>query len=256
MKIGLSLSGGGARGAMHLGVIQALHEIGIRPEILSGSSAGALVAAFYAEGYSPAEIMRIAGELGIGLFNPFHLSLLGEGLMDMDGFARTIRTHIPHNSFEGLGMPVYVTATDIVRNELLYYHTGPLAPILLATACVPVIFKTQVVDGRYLHDGGILNNLPTEVLRDQCDLLIGSHCNSIDTTITQTSGKNQLIDRAYHMAIDASIQARLRLCDIQIQPAAMTRFGMFDVRRIEEIYRAGYDHTMALRGEIEGRMNG
>lgn len=256
MKIGLTLSGGGARGAMHLGVIQALHEIGIRPQVLSGSSAGALVAAFYAEGYSPAEILRIAGELGIGLFNPFHMSLLGEGLMDMDGFAKTIRTHIPHNSFEGLGIPLYVTATDIVRHELLYYHTGPLAPILLATACVPVIFKTQVVDGRYLHDGGILNNLPTEVLLPECDLLIGSHCNSIDTTITQVLGKNQLIDRAYHMAIDAGIQARLATCHIQIQPAAMTRFGMFDVRRIEEIYRAGYDHTMGLRAEIEARVKG
>ena len=249
-KIGITLSGGGARGAVHLGVLKALTELGITPHIMSGSSAGAIVGAFYAAGHTPEQILTIAKELGIGLFNPFHITLLGDGLINMDCFREVFERHLPEH-FDDLHMPLYVTATDILRNETVYFSQGELAPVLMATACVPVIFVTQQHNGHSLHDGGILNNLPTEIIRDKCDLLIGVHTNSLDTTLTAIESKSQLVDRAFHMAIDTDVQRRLSTCDLRIEPPRMTRYGMFDVRHVDEMWQVGYDHVMGMRAEVE-----
>ena len=126
----------------------------------------------------------------------------------------------------------------------------------MATACVPVIFVTQKYRGLHLHDGGILNNLPVEILREntdgnKCSLLIGVHCNSLDHSISHISYKSELLDRSFEMAIDADIRRRLSTCDLQIEPPNMSRFGMFDLRDLHAIYDVGYRYTKSLKPEIE-----
>ncbi|MGL1465725.1 patatin-like phospholipase family protein, partial [Vibrio parahaemolyticus] len=91
---------------------------------------------------------------------------------------------IPHNTFEGLNMPLHVAATDILRGETVYFSSGELAKALMATSCVPVAFEPVKYQGMELFDGGILNNLPIEPLEFNCDALIGVHVNSIDTSLT------------------------------------------------------------------------
>lgn len=247
-KTGLTLSGGGARGAIHLGVLQALAELGVKVDVISGASAGGIIGAFHAAGFQPEEMLQIAKELGIGLFNPFHMSLLGDGLMSMDGFKKVFEKHLP-KEFEGLKIPLYVATTDIVANRSQYFNQGPLTPVLLATACVQVLFETQEYAGYQLHDGGILDNLPTAIIRDKCDLLIGVHTNSIDTTRSQYN-KAVMMDRTFHMAIEPGVRRSLDTCDLQLEPPAMSRFGMFDLRDLRTMMAVGYDYTMSRKDDV------
>ncbi|MCW3127300.1 MAG: hypothetical protein JWO03_2958 [Bacteroidetes bacterium] len=248
-KIGLALSGGGARGAVHLGVLKALAELNVKVDVISGASAGGIIGAFHAAGYQPEEILDVAKALGIGLFNPFHISLLNDGMMNMDGFKRTFDKHLP-KTFEELSIPLYISCTDVVANKTIYFSQGPLTPVLLATACVQVLFETQKHDGYLLHDGGILDNLPTAAICMRCDLLIGVHCNSIDTT-DHKYDKKEIMDRTFHMAIQPGVHASLGTCDLQIEPPAMSRFGMFDLRDLRRMFDAGYDHAISMQQEIE-----
>jgi NTE family protein len=247
-KIGLTLSGGGARGAIHLGVLQALSELGVNVDIISGASAGGIIGAFHAAGFQPEEMLEIAKELGIGLFNPFHVSLLGDGMMSMNGFKSVFEKHLPKN-FEDLKIPLYVATTDVVANRSQYFNQGPLTPVLLATACVQVLFETQEYAGYLLHDGGILDNLPTAIIREKCDLLIGVHTNSIDPTDSKYS-KPEIMDRTFHMAIEPGVRRSLATCDLQLEPPSMSRFGMFDLRDLRTMMAVGYDYTMSRKDDV------
>ena len=97
-KIGIALSGGGARGIAHLGVLKALAEFGIKPTVVSGTSAGGIVGGFYAAGFSPDEILDIAKHAD--LFSVFNLAFY-QGIFSMNAFEKIYLKYIPHNTFEG-----------------------------------------------------------------------------------------------------------------------------------------------------------
>src|SRR5689334_15465932 len=117
MKIGLVLSGGGVRGIGHLGVLKLLEECGVRPDFISGSSAGALVGALFAKGYGAEEILEMAKNARL-----FGLPRVGRpGLFRMNGFEEAILKYIPENTFESLRIPLYIAATDIVNGKSIYF---------------------------------------------------------------------------------------------------------------------------------------
>jgi NTE family protein len=245
-KIGITLSGGGARGIAHLGILKALEEFGIKPQILSGVSAGGMVGAFYAADYSPDEILGFMKHVSLlRLFNPFH-----GGILSMNILKDIYNERIAHNSFDKLSIPLHIAATDICRGETVYFSSGALDVALLATACVPVAFEPVICDGCELVDGGILNNMPIEPLIGRCDVLIGSYINSIDETVKKVSAKD-MIDRAFHLAIRADMEAKGKQCDLFLQPPAMSRFGMFDIHDADEIFQAGYDYAISMKDTIE-----
>ena len=246
--IGIALSGGGARGVAHLGVIKALNEFGIKPDILSGSSAGAMVAAFYAAGFRDEEIMEII--TSSRFFSIFHLHIGKSGLFDMGTFDDIYKKYFPHNSFEGLPIPIHIAATDIIHGESKYFSTGDLSKAIMASSCVPTVFEPVEHEGLTLLDGGILNNLPIEPLLGKCDKLIGIHVNSMNSNPESMSVKN-LPDRTFHLAISARESAKASLCQLFIEPANMGRFGMFETNHAREIYDYAYEYTKGMKAEIE-----
>lgn len=246
-KIGMALSGGGARGIAHLGILKALAEFGIKPDIISGTSAGGIVGGFYAAGYKPEEILEITKHADF--FNIFALKF-HMGIFSMNAFEKIYLRHIPHNSFEGLNIPLYVAATDIRRGETVYFSSGELAIALMATSCVPVAFQPVEYQGTEFLDGGILNNLPVEPLIGKCDSLIGLHVNSIDKTVSDVPTKD-LIDRSYHLAVSYAIKEKADKFDLFIEPPAMSRFGMFDIGDADQIFKTGYDYAIGIKDRIE-----
>src|SRR5512139_717256 len=105
---GLVLSGGGARGFAHLGVIEALNEAGIFPDVISGCSAGALAGVLYADGYTPREIMNLTNTGSrLDFMRP---TLPREGLLQIGGIVKILRTHLRAKTFEELKIPLYVSA--------------------------------------------------------------------------------------------------------------------------------------------------
>ena len=107
--IGITLSGGGFRGVAHLGVMQYLKELGIELDAVSGASAGSLIGAFIAEGYTPIEILQFSKIEKF--FNYSDISPKNGGFFNTVIFEKIIKKYIPHDSFEGLKIPLYVSVT-------------------------------------------------------------------------------------------------------------------------------------------------
>ena len=130
--IGLVLSGGGARGFAHLGLLQALNESGIFPDVISGTSAGAIVGSLYADGHSPREIMHI---LNSGSrFHYFSPTVPKGGLLQISGIIKILKENLRAKSFEDLKIPLFVTATDLNNGTVVYFSEGELLCPVIASA--------------------------------------------------------------------------------------------------------------------------
>lgn len=242
-RVGLSLSGGGLRGFGHIGVIQALEEHGCRPAAIAGSSAGAIVGALYAAGYSPQELLEIADTHN--LFPATALRLRTSGFVDTRFLKDIFRQYIPDNSFESLQTPLYVAATNLNTGQVAHFSQGPLDEALLASSAVPFMFSPIRRDDGAYYDGGILDNLPIAPLRKTCNFIVGVHVNALDSIDGAEMTPVKTMDRIIHVAISQSVHENAKRCDLYIEPPAMLQFGMFDKKKQRDIYQYAYDYASA-----------
>lgn len=163
--IGVALSGGGLRGLAHLGVLQVMEEARIPVDVIAGTSMGGIVAGLYATGIGLDKLIAFAGGMGLidlaspdrhwrGLFCQTRMAAQLAGLLGREDL-----------TFEELRIPAAVVAADLETGELVVLDKGPLIPALLATAAFPMLFSPVRHQGRWLVDGGVLNNLPMDVVR-------------------------------------------------------------------------------------------
>lgn len=240
MKIGLVLSGGGARGVAHIGVLKALDEMGVKFSIASGTSAGSIVAALYSYGYKPAEIFDIIRNLSI--FKSVSPAWAWAGLLKMDGLEMLLRKHIPENNFSALKIPLTIAATEIRKGHIHYFTEGELIPAIASSCSIPAVFNPVSFNGGLYVDGGILNNLPVQPIRDKCDFIVGSHCNHISSEFDAKNLK-LVIERSLLMAISSNTLVSRQMCDVFIEPTRMDRFSSFDIGKAQEIFDYGYQFT-------------
>jgi len=158
--IGLVLSGGGARGFAHIGVLRVLERHGIEVDALAGTSMGAILGALYAHGYRADDLHELAQR--VSWRDVIDLSLSG-GVLKGDKLHHLLATYLPPR-FEDLGKQLAVTCTDIEAGEQLVFLEGDLLTPVRASACLPGAFEPVEHEGRTLADGGILNNLPVDAL--------------------------------------------------------------------------------------------
>lgn len=154
------LSGGGARGFAHLGVLDACAEAGIVPSAISATSAGALVGAFIAAGVSTDDAVDLMRREVPGLFSRWRL-LRGDRITQerMESF---LAATLPVKRIEELPIPLFVGVTDLATGLQHVLDKGELVPALLAASAVPVVFPPVTIAGRRYVDGGLSNNLPVE----------------------------------------------------------------------------------------------
>ncbi len=240
MKIGLALSGGGARGIAHIGVIKAIEELGIKPDVISGTSAGSIVGVLYASGMRPAEIFDVVSHLSI--FKSVKIAWAWSGLLKMEGLQSLLTQHIPKNTFESLKIPLTVAATEIRLGEIQYFSSGELAPAIISSCSIPGVFDPVHFNERLYVDGGLLDNLPTTPIRDKCDFLIGSNCNHLTTSYDEHSLK-AIIERSMLITVNANTTASRMICDLVIEPPYMSRYSVFEMGRAKEIYDTAYKYT-------------
>ncbi|MGD8456677.1 MAG: patatin-like phospholipase family protein [Anaerolineales bacterium] len=167
-KLGLALSGGGARGIAHIGVLKALEKADIEVDFLSGTSMGGLVAAAYASGLSSVEIEEVSKEYG-KLRNLWRLAdptlprqsvFLGKRLETF--FEEILKVDL----FEDLRIPLTLIAVDLNSGKEVHFNSGPVAHAVRATVAVPGLLAPVEEQGQCLVDGGLLNNLPTDAARE------------------------------------------------------------------------------------------
>lgn len=244
-KIGLAFSGGGARGLAHLGLLSALEELGLRPSIISGVSAGAIIGALYAAGHTPRQILALAQEHAS--LSITRLALFQNGLFSSSGLRRLLKTYLPADSFDALRIPLLVTATDIISGRSITLSEGVLCDALMGSAAVPGIFS-PVKHGNYaLVDGGVLNNFPVEGLQKGCDKIIGCHVNKLDNSHPpEQFSKLYVIEKCFHLAIASTIVYKSALCNVFLEPS-LEAYSMFDMKHADSIFDIGYQATMAQK---------
>lgn len=247
-KIGIVFSGGGIRGMAHLGVLKALETFHIPFHMMSGTSAGAMVAAFYSAGYKADEIKNIVKTNSF--FSVKHLLFGKAGLFDMGLFDTAFKKYFPHNTIEQLPTPIHIAATDIINCKTIYFNKGDLSLALQASSCVPLVFQPIKYMDKVLVDGAISNNLPLEPLVSQCNKIIGVHVNAMSKKMSEVHMKDML-DRSFHLALSQNVYQKSSQCDLFIDPPNMSKFGMFDMEKTDVIFDYAYQYTLSQTKEIE-----
>lgn len=166
LTVGLVLSGGGARGFAHIGVLRVLEREGARYDVIAGTSMGAIIGALVAAGHGPTKIQEITANTTWR--DVVDLSLR-TGLMKGDRLHDLLEEHLPA-TFEELQIPLAVISTDIESGEEVVHTEGDLITAVRASAGFPGAFEPVYMDGRTLGDGGIVNNLPVSAA-----LLLGAN---------------------------------------------------------------------------------
>ncbi|MCG8310145.1 MAG: patatin-like phospholipase family protein [Cytophagales bacterium] len=247
-KLGIALSGGGSRGIVHLGILKALDEAGIKIHRVTGTSAGAIAGLFYCSGYTPESIMEIVRETR--LIKYVRPAMSKSGLLKLETIIQVFKKYIKHDSFEALQIPLIVAATNVKKGVSVFFHEGPLIRPVLASCAVPVVFDPIELNGDSYIDGGILNNLPVEPLIGQCDVIIGSNCNPISENY-EPGNMRSLLERSLLMAINVNAFAKKELCDLFLEPDGMKAYGGFDFSRAREIFEIGYQYGKSMTGKIK-----
>jgi NTE family protein len=245
-KLGIVFSGGGVRGCAHIGVIKALEELKITPEIIAGTSAGSVVGALYAQGYNSAEIFEFFSTTS--LFSTKHLALSKFGILDANKFFNEFKDYLPHDSFEGLKKELHITATNIESGEMKVFSTGELIKPILASSAIPLVVTPIEIESQMYSDGGIVNNFPTQLIANKCDKLIGVYVNALGN-MKKNDFKNgiSVLKRAYHIGASVNARASFEDCSVLISPTQLSNFSTFDMSYAKNIFEIGYEQAMAKR---------
>lgn len=242
-KVPFVLSGGGARGVAHVGVLRAFAEAGILPSAISGTSAGALVGAFIAAGHAPQDIERLLREEW-----RLHLTrwrvLRGERLTQRR-IGEFLQANLPVKTFEELRIPLHVTATDLAHGGQRIFSSGALIPPLLASCAVPLVFPAVEINGTPYVDGGLSNNLPIDPFEDRRGEVIAVYVNPLPP-YTSRSTWRATADRVFHLSFRELVARSAKGCRLYVEPPDLARFGMFDLRHVGTIDRIGYVYTKRM----------
>lgn len=240
MKIGIALSGGGARGFAHLGVLKALEEMNIKVASVTGTSAGSIVGAFYAYGYEPEEILGIIS--GTGILKSVRPAWSWTGFLSLDGFREVLKKYLPENSFESLKLPLTIAATEIRLGKIVYFSKGELITPIIASSSIPAVFNPVTFEGNVYIDGGIMDNLPVRPLIGKCDFIIGVHTNPVSQKFDIKNAK-EVTMRSLLMAINVNSTASKSHCNAVIEPPELGAYSPLDVSKAKEIFDIGYQYT-------------
>lgn len=239
-KLGLVLSGGGVRGVAHIGAIKALEEHDIHPDIVSGSSAGAVVGALYCAGFSPEEMMTFFKVTPLFHLNRF--AFKKPGFIDTDKFYSDFRKYFKDDAFESLKKKLFVTTVDILNGRLEIFEQGELIKPLLASCAFPGLFSPVLHKNVLYADGGILDNFPTKPIKDKCDELFGVYASPL-SPISPDNLKYSVsvLERAIKINYSKRSYLNFADCAIVIRPMQLVNYGLLDVSKMEEIYEIGYN---------------
>jgi NTE family protein len=240
---GLVLSGGAARGFAHLGVMKALEEFGMKPDIISGVSAGAIAGVLYADGYAPEEILEIYTRKSI--FEFMKMTIPKTGIFKATGLRETLKNNLHAEKFEQLKIPLFVTATNLIEGKSEYFSKGSLVETIMASSCVPVLFEVVIINNIPYIDGGVMNNMPLEPIAQLCNNLIGVYINPTGQ-IAELKGMMHIAERSFHLAIASEIRNKKKYFDVFIEPEDIINYGLFDMKKASEMYQVGYHKTLEI----------
>ncbi len=243
--IGVALSGGGAKGFAHVGALRALEELGIRPDIISGTSAGSVVGVLYADGYSPDEILDLFSDLSFK--DLAEIVMPRSSLCKMDRFRQFLSHSLRTHRLEELPIAVAVTATNFDEGEPVTWCSGEIVERVSASCSIPIVFPPVLIDGAHYVDGGVLCNLPVEPIRPLCDYIVGVNVSPL-VNEKYSQSLSDIAHRTYKLMAKSNTFDDVELCDVCIAIEEATKYAVFDIQALREIAELGYRQTLACFG--------
>ncbi|MEN8254807.1 MAG: patatin-like phospholipase family protein [Verrucomicrobiota bacterium] len=275
-KIGLALGGGGAKGFAHIPILEVFDELGIKPCCIAGTSIGSILGALYASGHSAADIVEMIKQLiaprnasfksvirgkelfrALNLIDP-HFSLKPQGLLKGEKFLGYLYDQMNADTFEELSIPFKAVATDFWRRKQVVFESGDLLPAVRASMAIPYVFTPVRINGQVLVDGGLVNNVPHDLLDPKCDILIAVDImGERSTPKTKTPSPMDAIFHSYEVMQDSIANAK-RLShpvDIYLRPPLMD-IGVLDFYKADAIYEQGLKAKDAFKRQLEQLLSG
>ncbi len=275
MKIGLALAGGGVRGLAHIPALETLDDCGLQPTQIAGTSMGAIIGAFYASGWSGRRIRSFIEQHIIergdnwktlypkrrGLLkwlSAFGLSFRGQGLLKVDGLLKYLIDSIHAETFEDLSIPLKIVATDFHSGQPVVFEQGPLWPALQASISIPGIFVPVPHQGRILVDGGVANNLPYDILSDECDVTIA--VDVIPSPAEDCSDSPNMVDAILGM-LDCMVAQLVQVKLAERPPTVYVRPRLTDIRALDfmkaaDVLEQAMSAMAEFRQELEAKCSG
>jgi len=236
-KTGLALGGGAVLGAAHIGVLKAIEEMDIKISYITGTSIGAVVAAFYAFRKETEEIQKITKT--IKWMDLTGISLSRYVLLSNEKLGDLITEHIGAKNLEQADIPLAMIATDAANGEKVVLKKGLLSTAVMASTSIPGIFKPVEIDDRLLVDGGIVENVPIYTVKEMgADYVIG-----VDLNAKHEYGKpDNILDvllNSFHFTLMASAKLQTEKADLLIQPD-LSAFNRSDIDQVDDLMEQGY----------------
>lgn len=281
-RVGLVLSGGGAKGAAHIGVIRAVEQAGIPIDYIAGTSMGAIVGGLYAMGYSTDELeqlvkmqdweMLLSDKSPRKQLSPEQREHLGRYVLSvplsksakpkMDGFVRgrnlgnmlarlTVGYH-DSISFDSLRIPFACVATNLANGDEVVLRSGKLATAIRASMAIPGVFTPVVIDGKTLVDGGLCNNFPVDVAQKMgADIVIGSTVQRVFNDTMQLGGIQSVVQQLISISSRRKFEENIDLCDVHVgvNPKGVSTMD-FSAEKLDTMIRRGYETAMSHIDEL------
>ena len=280
-KIGLVLSGGGAKGFAHIGVLKVLEEAGVKIDYIGGTSMGAVIGGLYATGYNASQIDSIFKATNFNelindfiprssknfyerrndelyaLILPFNKMKIGipealsKGMYNYN-LLTTITRNVRHiRDFNQLPIPFLCIGTNIETGEEVLLNKGNLAQAMIASSAFPSLFSPVEIDGKILVDGGVVNNYPIEEVRKLgADIIIGVDVQNDLYDRTQLRDATKILVQITNLQSIERMRKNVTNTDIYIKPD-VTQYGVISFDKGNEIIRKGEEATFAVYEQIK-----
>jgi NTE family protein len=242
-QISLALSGGAARGAYHLGVLQYIDENNIEVKAISATSIGAIIGASYACGVTPKEQLAIFKSeefKKIFSLNTFHGSLF-----KIDSHAKILEKLIPLKRMEEFKIPLYISAVDLENGENIYFNSGDVKEICLSSSALTPVFPPVMYQNKKLIDGGTINHMPIEPLAQYSYKLVGVNLHPVYEESVQNS-MFAIFKRAVFLGTFRNSLEAKNKCDVYISSPELENYSLFSFKNLDELFALGYKNAVEI----------
>ena len=218
-KLGLALGGGAARGFAHIGVLQVLEEEGIKPSLVVGTSAGSVVASFYASGKTGQQLQWLADTMDETQFTDWANPFSGRGILRGEALGKYINSQLNGMKIEDMKLPLGIVATDLRTGDGILFRRGDVATAVRASSAVPSVFEPVQIAGKDYVDGGLVSPVPVRYARQMgADLVLAIDISSRPEDAKTTDMLKVLLQTFSIMGKSIS-QLELAQADVVVRPA-------------------------------------
>lgn len=280
-KIGLVLSGGGAKGLAHIGVLKVIEKAGVKIDYIGGTSMGAIIGGLYASGYNATQLDSIFSNTDYDAviqdfiprssknfyekanderyafslpFDKFKLGIptaLSKGLYNYNMVTRLTHNVRHERDFTKLPIPFLCIATDIETGEEVLLDKGFLAQSIMASGAFPSLYSPIIIDGKYLIDGGVINNYPLEEVKNMgADIIIGVDVQDDLKDRESLREATRILVQISNLQMIKNMNRKKKMTDIYIRPE-VSEYSVISFDKGAKIISNGEEAGMAVLAELE-----